>query len=167
MEIPPIFHPGSATPKRNRKRKRSLLIFGSMNTWLVKQEPSAYPFSRFLAEKRVVWDGVRNYQARNFLRQMKKGDLVLYYHSVDERAVVGTAKVSRTAFPDPTASKNEDWTSVELSVDRPLHTPVTLDQLKADSRFRDLLLLRQSRLSVMPVPAPLFAAILKLGQALA
>ncbi len=84
-----------------------------MNTWLVKQEPSAYPFSRFLAEKRVVWDGVRNYQARNFLRQMKKGDLVLYYHSVDERAVVGTAKVSRTAFPDPTASKNEDWTSVE------------------------------------------------------
>ena len=86
---------------------------------------------------------------------------------VDGRAVVGTAKVSRTAFPDPTAPKGEDWTSVELSVDRPLPTPVTLDQLKADPCFRDLLLLRQSRLSVMPVPAPLFAAILKRGQALA
>ena len=138
-----------------------------MSFWLVKQEPSTYPFSRFLKEKKVVWDGVRNYQARNFLRQMKKGDRVLYYHSVDERAVVGTAKVSRSAFPDPTAPKGEDWTSVELAVDRPLETPVTLDQLKADARFRDLLLLRQSRLSVLPVPAPLFAAILKLGQALA
>ena len=66
-----------------------------MNTWLVKQEPSTYPFSRFLKEKKVVWDGVRNYQARNFLRQMAKGDGVLYYHSVDERAVVGTAQIGR------------------------------------------------------------------------
>ncbi len=134
-----------------------------MNHWLVKQEPSTYPFSRFLAEKKVVWDGVRNYQARNFLRQMKKGDRVLYYHSVDERAVVGTAKVSRTAFPDPTSPQGEDWTSVELSVERPLKNPVTLDQLKSDRRFRDLLLLRQSRLSVMPVPAPLYRLILQLG----
>ena len=134
-----------------------------MNHWLVKQEPSTYPFSRFLDEKKVVWDGVRNYQARNFLRQMKKGDRVLYYHSVDERAVVGTAKVSRTAFPDPTAPKGEDWTSVELSVERPLKNPVTLDQLKSDRRFRDLLLLRQSRLSVMPVPDPLYRLILQLG----
>ena len=134
-----------------------------MNTWLVKQEPSTYPFSRFLKERKVVWDGVRNYQARNFLRQMKKGDRILYYHSVDERAVVGTARVSRTAFPDPTAPQGEDWTSVELSVDRPLKKTVTLDQLKADRRFRDLLLLRQSRLSVMPVPPKIFQAILKLG----
>jgi len=136
-----------------------------MNTWLVKQEPSTYPFSRFLVEKKVVWDGVRNYQARNFLRQMKKGDRVLYYHSVDERAVVGTAKVSRTAFPDPTSPKGEDWTSVELTVERPLKNPVTLDQLKTDRRFRDLLLLRQSRLSVMPVPPRWFSAILSLGRA--
>lgn len=135
-----------------------------MNHWLVKQEPSAYPFSRFLQEKKVVWDGVRNYQARNFLRQMKKGDPVLYYHSVDERSVVGTAKVSRPAFPDPTSPQGEDWTSVELTADRPLQTPVTLDQLKADPRFHDLLLLRQSRLSVMPVAANLFQAILKLGR---
>ncbi len=136
-----------------------------MNTWLVKQEPSTYPFSRFLTEKKVVWDGVRNYQARNFLRQMKKGDRVLYYHSVDERAVVGTAKVSRTAFPDPTAPSGEDWTSVELSVDRLLKNPVTLDHLKSDRRFRDLLLLRQSRLSVMPIPPKIFFAILSMGQA--
>ena len=136
-----------------------------MNHWLVKQEPSTYPFSRFLQEKKVVWDGVRNYQARNFLRQMKKGDRVLYYHSVDQRAVVGTAKVSRTAFPDPTAPQGEDWTSVELSVDRILKNPVTLDQLKADRRFRDLLLLRQSRLSVMPVPPKIFSAILSMGKA--
>lgn len=135
-----------------------------MNYWLVKQEPSTYPFSRFLKEKKVVWDGVRNYQARNFLRQMKKGDPVLYYHSVDERAVVGTANVSRPAFPDPTAPQDEDWTSVELTADRPLPSPVTLDQLKADPRFRDLLLLRQSRLSVMPVAPNLFQAILKLGR---
>ena len=136
-----------------------------MNHWLVKQEPSTYPFSRFLQEKKVFWDGVRNYQARNFLRQMKKGDRVLYYHSVDQRAVVGTAKVSRTAFPDPTAPQGEDWTSVELSVDRILKNPVTLDQLKADRRFQDLLLLRQSRLSVMPVPPKIFSAILSMGKA--
>ena len=136
-----------------------------MSYWLVKQEPSTYPFSRFLTEKKVVWDGVRNYQARNFLRQMKKGDRVLYYHSVDERAVVGTAKVSRTAFPDPTAPSGEDWTSVELSAEGQLKNPVTLDQLKSDRRFRDLLLLRQSRLSVMPVPPKIFSAILSMGQA--
>ena len=134
-----------------------------MNTWLVKQEPSTYPFSRFLKEKKVVWDGVRNYQARNFLRQMSKGDRVLYYHSVDERSVVGTARVSRTAFPDPTSPRGEDWTSVELSADQPIPKPVTLEQLKSDARFRDLLLLRQSRLSVMPVPPKIFQAILKLG----
>ena len=134
-----------------------------MNHWLVKQEPSTYPFSRFLKEKKVVWDGVRNYQARNFLRQMKLGDPVLYYHSVDERAVVGLAKVVETAFPDPTSPKGEDWTSLRLGVVRALAQPVTLDQLKADKKFADLLLLRQSRLSVMPVPPKLFSAIVSLA----
>ncbi|NBS07486.1 MAG: EVE domain-containing protein [Verrucomicrobia bacterium] len=135
-----------------------------MNHWLVKQEPSTYPFSRFLREKKVVWDGVRNYQARNFLRQMKLGDSVLYYHSVDERAVVGLAKVLQTAFPDPTSPKGEDWTSVMLGAVRAFPSPVTLDQLKADKKFSELLLLRQSRLSVMPVPPKLFSAIVQLGQ---
>ena len=135
-----------------------------MNHWLVKQEPSTYPFTRFLQEKKVVWDGVRNYQARNFLRQMKLGDAVLYYHSVDERAVVGLAKVIQTAFPDPTSPKGEDWTSVMLGAMRAFPSPVTLDQLKADKKFSELLLLRQSRLSVMPVPPKLFSAIVQLGQ---
>lgn len=134
-----------------------------MNHWLVKQEPSTYPFSRFLKEKRVVWDGVRNYQARNFLRQMNLGDSVLYYHSVDERAVVGLAKVVKTAFSDPTSPKGEDWTSVMLGALRAFSQPVTLDQLKSDKKFSELLLLRQSRLSVMPVPPKLFSAIVKLG----
>ena len=134
-----------------------------MSTWLVKQEPSTYPFSRFLKDKKVVWDGVRNYQARNFLRAMKIGDSVLYYHSVDERAVVGLAKVTRTAFTDPTSPKGEEWTSVMLTAVRGLPHPVTLDQLKSDKRFSELLLLRQSRLSVMPVPPKLFSAIVRMG----
>jgi len=134
-----------------------------MNYWLVKQEPSKYPFSLFLKEKKTIWDGVRNYQARNFLRAMQAGDQVLYYHSVDEKAVVGVAQVLKTAFPDPTSPTGEDWSSVLLGATRALSKPVTLDQLKADKKFEELLLLRQSRLSVMPVPAPLFQAILKMG----
>jgi predicted RNA-binding protein with PUA-like domain len=134
-----------------------------MNYWLVKQEPSKYPFSLFLTEKKTIWDGVRNYQARNFLRAMQVGDQVLYYHSVDEKAVVGIAQVLKTSFPDPTSPKGEEWSSVLLGATRALSKPVTLDQLKANKKFEELLLLRQSRLSVMPVPAPLFQAILKMG----
>ena len=112
----------------------------------------------------MVWDGVRNYQARNFLRQMKLSDPVLYYHSVDQRAIVGLAKITKIAFPDPTSPQGEEWTSVVLSAVRAFSQPVTLDQLKADKKFSELLLLRQSRLSVMPLPPTLFQAILKLGQ---
>jgi predicted RNA-binding protein with PUA-like domain len=134
-----------------------------MNYWLVKQEPSKYPFSLFCKEKKTIWDGVRNYQARNFLRAMQAGDQVLYYHSVDEKAVVGIAQVLKTAFPDPTSPQGEEWSSVLLGATRALAKPVTLDQLKAEKKFSELLLLRQSRLSVMPVPAALFQAILKMG----
>ena len=134
-----------------------------MNYWLVKQEPSEYPFSLFCKEKKTIWDGVRNYQARNFLRAMQVGDQVLYYHSVDEKAVVGIAQVLKTSFPDPTSPKGEEWSSVLLGATRALAKPVTLDQLKAEKKFSELLLLRQSRLSVMPVPAALFQAILKMG----
>ncbi len=134
-----------------------------MNYWLVKQEPSKYPFSLFCKEKKTIWDGVRNYQARNFLRAMQVGDQVLYYHSVDEKAVVGIAQVLKTAFPDPTSPQGEEWSSVLLGATRALDKPVTLDQLKAEKKFSELLLLRQSRLSVMPVPADIFQAILKMG----
>ena len=134
-----------------------------MSHWLVKQEPSSYPFSQLLKDKKVTWDGVRNYQARNFLRQMKLGDPVLYYHSVEQRAIVGLAKIKKTAFPDPTSPQGEEWTSVVLSAVRAFFQPVTLDQLKADKKFSELLLLRQSRLSVMPIPANLYSAIIRLG----
>jgi len=134
-----------------------------MNHWIVKQEPSKYPFSLFFEEKKTIWDGVRNYQARNFLRAMQVGDEVLYYHSVEEKAVVGIAQVLKPAFPDPTSPKGEEWSSVLLGAKRPLPKPVTLEQLKADTRFSKLLLLRQSRLSVMPIPTNLFSAIVKLG----
>ena len=116
-----------------------------------------------MKDKKVVWDGIRNYQARNFLRQMKLGDPVLYYHSVDQRAIVGLAKITKIAFPDPTSPQGEEWTSVVLSAVRAFSQPVTLDQLKADKKFSELLLLRQSRLSVMPIPANLFSAIVRLG----
>jgi predicted RNA-binding protein with PUA-like domain len=133
-----------------------------MQHWLVKQEPEDYPFVRFVAEGRVRWDGVRNFQARNFLRAMKERDRVLYYHSGDERAVVGTARVVRTAYPDPTADEG-DWSCVDLVPDAALARPVTLAELKADARLEGLLLLRQSRLSVMPVSAPHWKVILALA----
>ena len=94
---------------------------------------------------------------------MQEGDQVLYYHSVDEKAVVGIAQVLKTAFPDPTSPKGEEWSSVLLGATRALSKPVSLDQLKGDKRFSELLLLRQSRLSVMPIPPNLFSAIVKLG----
>ena len=94
-----------------------------MNYWLVKQEPSKYPFSLFCKEKKTIWDGVRNYQARNFLRAMQVGDQVLYYHSVDEKAVVGIAQVLKTSFPDPTSPKGEEWSSVLLGATRAWRTP--------------------------------------------
>ena len=92
-----------------------------MNYWLVKSEPDTYGWPQFVADRRTDWTGVRNYQARNFLRAMKTGDQVLYYHSGKEKAVVGTATVSRAAFPDPTADPEDaDWSAVELCPGKPL-----------------------------------------------
>ena len=102
-----------------------------MNYWLVKQEPESYSFSDFQKEGKTDWTGVRNYQARNFLRDMKKGDEVLYYHSGDERAVVGLATVTKPAFPDPTAD-DDAWIAVELKAGKKLNDPVTLAQIKFD-----------------------------------
>ncbi len=129
--------------------------------WLVKQEPAAYPFAQFVADKRTTWDGVRNAQARIHLRAMSKGDLVLYYHSGDERAVVGLAKVARAAFPDPTAIDG-DWVAVDLVPVRALR-PVSLATIKATRALAGIALVRQSRLSVMPIPPEAFDAILELA----
>ena len=133
-----------------------------MNHWLVKSEPSAYSWERLVQEKRARWDGVRNFQARNNLQAMEKGDLCLFYHSGTGPAIVGIAKVVRAPYPDPT-SDDPRWVAVDLAPQRALGSPVPLAALKADGRTRGMALLRQGRLSVSPVTAPEFAAILELG----
>src|SRR5829696_1296700 len=119
-----------------------------MNYWLVKQDPANYPFEQFQKEKKTDWTGVRNYQARNFLRDMKKGDEVLFYHSGDEKAVVGYCTVSKPSFPDPTAD-DDAWIAVELKAGKKLKNPVPLSAVKADSSLKDILLVRNGRISVM------------------
>ena len=130
--------------------------------WLVKTEPEAYAWETFVREGRTVWDGVRNFQARNHLRAMRVGDQVLFYASVTTKAVLGTATVKRTHFPDPTASEG-DWSAVELSFGVSLPHPVSLAEIKAEPRLAELPLLRQSRLSVMPLSKPHFDLIVRLG----
>jgi predicted RNA-binding protein with PUA-like domain len=125
------------------------------NFWLVKQEPSAYSWSDFVGERRTAWTGVRNYTARNNLRKMQPGDEVLFYHSGDDKAVVGIAKVARAAYPDPTA-KEGDWSAVDLEPVKALAGPVTLREIKSNPRLKQIPLVRQSRLSVMPLTAAEF-----------
>jgi predicted RNA-binding protein with PUA-like domain len=134
-----------------------------MQHWLVKQEPEKYPWVQFVKDKGTLWDGVRNYQARNNLRAMRKGDLVLFYHSVSEKAVVGVAKVTREAYPDPTA-KEGDWSVVDLKPMKALAAPVTLAQIKAEPKLAGMGLLKQSRLSVSPLSAAEFKRVLHLGK---
>ena len=118
--------------------------------WMVKQEPTAYAWSTFVADGRTVWTGVRNFQARNNLRAMRKGDRVLYYHSVVGKEVVGVAEVAAEAYPDPTATEG-DWVCVDLVPLKPFKKPVTLDEIKQSPALKEVALLRQSRLSVMPL----------------
>ena len=119
-----------------------------MNFWLVKQEPEKYSFDDLLKDGKTVWDGVRNYQARNNLREMKRGDKVLFYHSVSEKAVVGAAEVSREHFPDAT---DEKWIAVEIKPLEKFAKPVILDEIKAHKNLQNIALIKQSRLSVMPL----------------
>ncbi len=132
------------------------------NFWLVKQEPSDYSWSDFVADSGTSWTGVRNFAARNNLRRMSKGDEVLFYHSGEEKAVVGIAKVARTAYRDAPA-KEGDWSAVDLVPIKPLPQPVTLPQIKAKRELKNIALVRQSRLSVMPLGAREFQMILKMG----
>jgi predicted RNA-binding protein with PUA-like domain len=128
------------------------------NFWLVKQEPSSYSWSDFVAEGKTNWTGVRNYTARNNLRRMRKGDEVFFYHSGVEKAVVGIAKVIRAGYPDATATEG-DWSAVDLAPIRSLRRPVTLREIKNTPQLKKIPLVRQSRLSVMPVTAGEFRAI--------
>ncbi|MBM4268713.1 MAG: EVE domain-containing protein [Deltaproteobacteria bacterium] len=130
--------------------------------WLVKQEPTKYPFSQLQKDKKTTWDGVRNHQARNNLAAMKKGDGVLYYHSVIGTEVVGICEVSRESFPDPSAD-DPRWVAVEIAATKALPHPVGLAEIKQDPALQDMALLRQSRLSVMPVTKAEFDRIVKLG----
>ena len=118
--------------------------------WLVKQEPAAYSWSHLLEDGRTAWTGVRNFQARNHLRAMKRGDLVLFYHSVTEKQVVGLARVDKEAYPDPTAKEGE-WSCVDLVPAKTLKQPVSLETIKADKVLATMPLVRQSRLSVTPL----------------
>ena len=130
--------------------------------WLVKQEPSSYSWSDFVAEGKTSWTGVRNFAARDNLRKMRPGDEVLFYHTGEEKAVVGIAKVVRPAYPDATAEEG-DWSAVDLAADKPLPRPVTLREIKSNSRLKGIPLIRQSRLSVMPLAEPEFREIINMG----
>jgi predicted RNA-binding protein with PUA-like domain len=131
--------------------------------WLVKQEPSAYAWEDLVKEGGTAWTGVRNFQARNHLRAMKTGDWALFYHSGEIKAAVGLARITKTAFPDPTAQAG-DWSAVELKPVKPLNTPVTLAQIKANPILQTMPLARQSRLSVSPVSQAQFRELLRLAQ---
>lgn len=131
--------------------------------WLVKSEPDAYAWDDLVRDGRTVWDGVRNALARRHLAAMRRGDLVLYYHSNVGKEVVGVARVVREAYPDPTA-RSGDWLAVDLEPVKPLAKPVSLAAIKADPALAGLPLIRQSRLSVMPVERAHFDHILALGE---
>jgi predicted RNA-binding protein with PUA-like domain len=131
--------------------------------WLVKSEPGAYSWERLVREGHTVWDGVRNAQARNHLAEMGRGDPVLFYHSGDAKEVVGIAKVARKAYPEPGAG-DPRWVAVDLAPLRALRRPVSLAEIKADRSLAGIALVRQSRLSVMPLERGDYDRILALGK---
>jgi predicted RNA-binding protein with PUA-like domain len=131
--------------------------------WLVKSEPSAYGWAQLVKDDRTEWTGIRNFEARNNLRAMRPGDLVLYYHSGTDKQVVGIARVTRAAQPDATAP-GEDWSSVELAAVKPLIAPVPLERMRQDARLRTFPLLKRGRLSVLPATPAQFHRVLDLGK---
>lgn len=131
--------------------------------WLIKSEPSVYPFSQLEREKSTAWTGVRNFEARNNIRQMRPGDLALYYHTGESKEIVGVARVASQPGPDTTAP-GEDWASVEMEPLVALSTPVTLAQIKSAQQLADFPLVRRSRLSVAPLTPEHFQSVLKLAK---
>ena len=134
-----------------------------MQYWLVKQEPEAYAWAKFVEDGGTAWTGVRNFQARNNLRAMKKGDYVFYYHSVSEKQIVGIARVLREAYPDPTA-KEGDWSCVDIKPLKALAAPVGLDVIKKDKVLKTLPLVRQTRLSVTALTREHFECVLEISK---
>lgn len=134
-----------------------------MKHWLVKSEPFKYSWDKFNEDGRTFWDGVRNYQARNNLREMQEGDLVLFYHSNEGKNVVGIAKVVQEAYQDPTTD-DTNWVVVDLAPVQSLRNPVSLEQIKAEESLKDISLIRQGRLSVVPLKATEFDKILEMSE---
>ncbi len=134
-----------------------------MNYWLIKSEPVKYPWQQLVEDKETFWDGVRNYAARNNLKAMKKGDMLLYYHSNEGLEIVGVAKVSKEHFPDPTID-DETWVAVNVKPVKALKKFITLSQIKADPILKDMALVKLSRLSVSPVKVEEFDRILMLSE---
>lgn len=132
-----------------------------MNHWLVKTEPDTFSWETFAKDKKTTWDGVRNFQARSNMKKMAKDDLVFFYHTGDEKSIVGLAKVSRDAYPEP---NDPDWIVVDLVPDKKLKNPVSLSQIKSDKRLADMVLVRASRLSVQPVKENEYKLILELSE---
>lgn len=131
-----------------------------MNYWLVKTEPNTFSWDDLVRDKKTVWDGVRNFQARNNLKGMKKGDLTFFYHTGDEKAIVGIGKIIKEGYPEP---NDKDWLAVDIGPDRKLKNPVTLAQIKADKRLANMVLVKASRLSVQSVRPEEFDLILDLS----
>ena len=131
--------------------------------WLVKSDPDTYGWDDLVKDGKTRWDGVRNAQARNNLQAMGAGDLVLYYHSGDDKQIVGVAKVVKAAYPDPTTD-DERWVVVDLAPVKALSAPVALADVKRDAALAEIALVRQGRLSVMPIAPRAFARILALGK---
>ena len=131
-----------------------------MNFWLLKTEPETFSWGDLVRDKKAVWDGVRNFQARKNLKEMKKGDQAFIYHTGDEKAVVGISTVTKEAYPEP---KDPDWVAVDLAPDKPLKKPVTLARVKQDKSFQKMVLVRAARLSVQPVSKEEYERILELS----
>jgi predicted RNA-binding protein with PUA-like domain len=134
-----------------------------MNYWLVKSEPEAYAWSQLVKDGVTAWTGVRNFAARNHLRAMKSGDRVFFYHSGEEKSAVGLARVVREFYPDPTATEG-DWSAVDLAPEKALAKTVTLAAIKADKILKEMVLAKQSRLSVSPVTEAQVKRLLKLAE---
>jgi len=133
-----------------------------MNYWLVKTEPETFSWDDLVRDKKTVWDGVRNFQARSNLKAMKSGDVVFIYHTGDEKSVIGLAKIVKEAYPDP---KDKDWVVVEISADKKLKKPVSLTQIKSTKKLSNMVLVKASRLSVQPVREDEFKLVIELSEA--
>ena len=132
-----------------------------MNYWLLKTEPGTFSWGDLLRDKKAVWDGVRNFQARNNLKEMKKGDMAFIYHTGDEKAVVGIATIIRASYPEP---KDPDWVAVDLAPQKPLKNPVWLSRIRQTKALQKMVLVKAARLSVQPVTKEEYSKVLELSE---